>query len=62
MVANDLANPEFMSPSKAAQFALSCYGRERGGVREGETERERERETDGHSEIKYSIIKSLYSS
>lgn len=60
MVANDLANPEFMSPSEAAQFALSCYGRERGRVREGVTDRDRE--TDGHTEIKHSIIKSLYSS
>jgi len=41
MVTNDLANPEFMSPSEAAQFALSCYGRERGRVREGETDRDR---------------------
>jgi len=40
MVANDLVNPEFMSPSKAAQFALSFYGRERGRVREGQTDRE----------------------
>jgi hypothetical protein len=40
MVANDSANPEFMSPSKEAQFTLSCYGRERERVREGQTDRQ----------------------
>jgi len=31
-----------MTPSKIAQFTLSCYGRERGIVREGETDGQRE--------------------